>query len=185
MPTQESSIEKQGGLMHSKLKLTVVLVSFLAFFLFSLGCREKVSAGPTAPDFSLPDLSGNMTSLAQYRGSVVLLDFWATWCPPCKMSIPELVKLQKKYREKGLVILGISLDDPGRASDKYLRAFKEKYSINYTILRFNRQVVLDYFGFEAPAIPTMFLIDREGKIRGKFVGFMPGALEKALEGVLG
>ncbi|MBK5100870.1 MAG: TlpA family protein disulfide reductase [Desulfobacteraceae bacterium] len=171
--------------MYSKVKLTVLVVSVMAFFLSGIGCQEKASEGPTAPDFSLPDLSGNMTSLAQYRGRVVVVDFWATWCPPCKMSIPELVKLQEKYRDKGLVVLGISLDDPGRASDKYLRAFKDDYNINYTVLRFNHQVLRDYFGFETPAIPTMFIIDREGKIRGKFVGFRPGALEKALKRVLG
>jgi cytochrome c biogenesis protein CcmG/thiol:disulfide interchange protein DsbE len=171
--------------MYSKVKLTVLVVSVMAFFLSGIGCQEKASAGPTAPDFSLPDLSENMTTLEQYRGRVVVVDFWATWCPPCKMSIPELVKVQKQYRDKGLVVLGISLDDPGRAGDEYLRAFKDDYNINYTVLRFNNQVLLDYFGFETPAIPTMFLIDREGKVIGKFVGFRPGALEKALKGVLG
>lgn len=171
--------------MYSKVKLTVLVVSVMAFFLSGIGCQEKASEARTAPDFSLSDLYDTMTTLEQYRGRVVVVDFWATWCPPCKMSIPELVKLQEKYRDKGLVVLGISLDDPGRASDEYLRAFKEKYNINYTILRFNRQVLVDYFAFDTPAIPTMFIIDREGKIRGKFVGFRPGALEKALKGILG
>ena len=171
--------------MSFRLKLVFLTINFLALLLTGFGCQEKVSAGPTAPNFSLPDLYGQMTSLEQYRGSIVVLDFWASWCPPCKLSIPELVKLQEKYKEKGLVILGISLDDPERASDEYLRAFKEKYRINYAILRYDRQVLIDYFAFETPAIPTIFLIDREGKIRDKFVGFIPGALEKALNVVLG
>ena len=171
--------------MHSKVKLNVLVLGVIVFSLSAIGCQEKVSGGPKAPDFLLPDLYGDMTSLEYYRGRVVVVDFWATWCPPCKMSIPELVKLQEKYRDKGLVILGISLDDPGKAGDEYLRSFKDSYNINYTILRFNNQVLLDYFGFETPAIPTMFNVDREGRIIGKLVGFRPGALEKALRGVLG
>jgi len=72
------------------------------------------------------------------------------------------------------------MDDPERASSEYLRAFKKKYKINYPILRPNERIMLDYFGHFNPAIPTMFLIDREGRIRDKLVGFKAGALEKAL-----
>ena len=100
------------------------------------------------------------------------------------MSIPELVKLQEKYRDKGLVILGISMDDPRRVTDKHPQAFKEKNRINYAILRFNMGVILDYFGREAPPIPTMFVIDREGKIINKLVGYRPGVLEKSMAGLL-
>ena len=138
-----------------------------------------------APDFSLSDLSGNITSLAKHRGRVVLLDFWATWCPPCRGAIPELVKLQKKYRDKGLVILGISMDDPRRLSDKDLRAFGERFKINYAILRCNAKVVEDYFERQAPALPTLIVIDRKGKIRDKQVGFNLVALQKSLEKFLG
>ena len=130
------------------------------------------------------DLSGKMRSLSEYKGRVVILDFWATWCLPCRMSIPKLVELQERYREKGLVVLGISVDDPQQATDEYLRAFKEKFEMNYTVLRHNTKVMADYFGNGATAIPTMFLVDREGKVRDKIVGFRPGALEKSLENIL-
>lgn len=155
-----------------------------AFLFLSIGCQKDVGANPTAPGLSLSDLSGNTISLEEARGKVVLLDFWATWCPPCRMSIPELIKLQEKFGEKGLVILGVSMDDPRKITDKDLRAFKKQLQINYTILRANRQVLKDYFGNEAISIPTMFIIDREGKIRDKLVGFRPGTLEKSVGEIL-
>ena len=100
------------------------------------------------------------------------------------MSIPEMVKLQEKFGEKGLVILGISMDDPQMVTDEQLRVFKEKVGINYSVLRVNRQVLQDYFGNEQISIPTMFVIDRDGKIRDKLVGFRPGALEKSVSEIL-
>jgi len=154
------------------------------FFLFNFGCQREVEADPAAPDFSLSDLSGRMTSLEQHRGSVVLLDFWATWCPPCRMSIPEIIKLHEKFGGKGLVIFGISMDDPRMVNDEQLRVFKEKAGINYSVLRVNRQILQDYFGDEQISIPTMFVIDRDGMIRDKLVGFRPGALEKSVSGIL-
>jgi cytochrome c biogenesis protein CcmG/thiol:disulfide interchange protein DsbE len=144
------------------------------------GCQPSAESGPMAPDFSLRDLSDQAVSLSDFRGRVVLLDFWATWCPPCRMSIPELVKLQDKYRDNGLEILGISLDDPQNELGRYLKEFKEKYKINYRILLFNNKIMQDYFGMESPAIPTMFVIDRDGKIREKIVGFDPKALNRSL-----
>lgn len=144
------------------------------------GCQPSAESGPMAPDFSLRDLSDQAVSLSDFRGRVVLLDFWATWCPPCRMSIPELVKLQDKYRDDGLEILGISLDDPQNELGRYLKEFKEKYKINYRILLFNNKIMQDYFGMESPAIPTMFVIDRDGKIREKIVGFDPKALNRSL-----
>ncbi len=170
--------------MHFDSKSKLLTVFLLVFFLFNFGCQKEVEADLTAPDFSLSDLSGHMASLEQHRGSVVLLDFWATWCPPCRMSIPEIIKLQEKFREKGLVIFGISMDDPQMVTDEQLRVFKEKVGINYSVLRVNRQVLQNYFGDEQISIPTMFVIDRDGKIRDKLVGFRPGALEKSVSEIL-
>ncbi|RLB31118.1 MAG: hypothetical protein DRH11_13775 [Deltaproteobacteria bacterium] len=100
------------------------------------------------------------------------------------MSIPELVELQEKYRDSGLVVIGISLDDPGRVSDSDLLAFKEKLKINYKVLRANYDVVKNYFGTENMSIPTMFIIDRKGRILEKHVGFRPGLLEESLRKLL-
>ena len=166
--------------MFSNWKLSICILSLLILCGFNLGCQKEADAGPMAPDFSLSDLSGNEISLKQYRGRVVLLDFWATWCAPCRMSIPELTRLHEKYKDMGLVILGISIDDPGQAPDKHLRAFKEALKIDYRILRFNKEVLRDYFSNERIGIPTMFVIDREGMIRDKIVGLNPGGLKKSL-----
>ena len=148
------------------------------------GCGQNGEAGQTAPDFTLEDISGNKVMLQHYRGKVILLDFWATWCPPCKRSIPELVDLQRKYGEEGLVILGVSVDDLDTVNNRYLSAFKEKYKINYIILRANSQVVSDYFGTESMAVPTIFVIDRGGEIVDKHVGFRPGAAERSIKDLL-
>ena len=170
--------------MRSSWKATVLILAFITGLAFYLGCQREVEAGPLAPDFTLPDLSGKMETLSDYRGKVVVVDFWATWCPPCRMTIPVLIKLQEKYSKKGLVILGISLDDPQQFPNQYLLTFKAKHKINYTIVRYNPTVMQDYFGTEAPAIPTMFVVDRKGKIRDKIVGYQPEALKKALDRLL-
>lgn len=163
----------------------MILMATLLVVLFLQGsCQKEVGAGPLAPDFTLPDLSGRMTTLSELRGRVVVLDFWASWCPPCRMAIPELAKLQQVYEDKGLVILGISMDDPAQAPNAYLLAFKEKFKMNYTILRYSDEVVQSYFGYESPAIPTIFVVDREGKVKDKIVGFNPGALKSTLVSLL-
>jgi peroxiredoxin len=158
-------------------------IYFLLFLLLA-GCEKSVEAGPLAPDFSLLDISGQTVSLEQYRGSVVLLDFWATWCGPCRMTIPLLSKLHEQYKDKGLVILGVSVDDPQMIKDKDLLYYKKMSQINYPLLRFNQKLMEDYFSGEQMAIPTMFVIDRNGRIRDKLVGFQPENLEKSLASVV-
>ena len=159
---------------------TVCLI-VLSAMLVLLGCTGKGDTGGVAPDFSLEDLSGKEISLQGARGSVVLLDFWATWCPPCLSSIPELVDIQSKYRERGLVIIGASVDDPIMVSNGDLLAFKDRLGINYPIVRADARMLKAYFDNpERMAIPTMFIIDRAGKIIEKKVGFRPGVLEESL-----
>ncbi len=168
-----------------KKRTAVTLAMRLAFvLLFSLGCQKEVGAGPIAPDFWLPDLTGEMATLQEYRGQVVLLDFWATWCLPCRVSIPELVELQQKYRSQGVAVVGVAMDDPAQTSDADLRKFAQKYKINYRILRYNQKIVQDYFPNETPPIPTLFVIDREGRIQDRLVGFTPGATERSLQKVI-
>lgn len=156
----------------------------LILFLFLYGCNKEVEALQTAPDFTLRDLNGDSVSLRKYRGKIVLLDFWATWCAPCRVSIPELVELQKKYRDQGVVVLGISMDDPEMFPDTYILAFKETFKMNYTILRADQKVAMDYFGMANMAIPTLFVINREGKLADKIMGYAPGAVENSLKRVL-
>ncbi len=166
-----------------KVAMYALVVPIVTIFLM-IGCQKDVNALQTAPDFALKDLGERTLSLAQFRGRIVVLDFWATWCPPCRMSIPELVKLQKEFKDQGLVIIGISLDDPALVTNASLRSFKQKFKMNYSVLRYDLQIMKDYFGTNSPAIPTMFVIDREGKIRDKLVGYRDGALRKSIKALL-
>ena len=170
--------------MLFNLRFKIITLIFIIIFLLFHGCSKEVGARSTAPDFTLPDLAGNKISLKQFRGNIILLDFWATWCPPCRISIPELVNIQERYRDRGVVILGISVDDPRMYNDNYLFAFKTHFKINYKILRVNSKVARDYFGEVKIALPTLFVINREGKIVDKHVGFVPGTVEKSLQKIL-
>jgi len=170
--------------MSAILKFPILFFSFFVFLIGMLGCQDDLGAGTRAPELSLPDLSGNIISLKQFRGKVVLLDFWATWCPPCRKSIPELTKLQNKHNGDGLVIIGVSMDNPMSMSDEALRQFKKQAGVNYKILRADVNVVADYFGEQRIALPTMFVIDRDGFIRDKITGLNTLALKGALASVL-
>ncbi|MFO7785014.1 MAG: TlpA disulfide reductase family protein [Desulfatiglandales bacterium] len=160
--------------------MTITLALFL---LGTVACNHTAdNITRTAPNFTLKDLSGRDVSLVDFEGKVVLVDFWAMWCPPCRKSIPELVSLQEQYREEGLVIIGISLDDPKKADDRSLIDFKKLHRINYPVLRGADvfRVVEDYFVDEKLGIPTLFVIDRKGVIVDRHVGFFPGVLEDSL-----
>lgn len=158
-----------------------ILLFFLIISLSFFGCEKKADTKEVeAPDFTLEDLTGKNISLSQYKGSVVVLDFWATWCPPCRMSIPELVELQENYRDKGLVVLGISVDSAD-TENSYISAFSEKFKINYPVLRVDEKTTRRYFGNSDFSIPTMFIIDREGMVVDMHSGYSPGALEKSLK----
>ena len=162
----------------------IILIAALSLFAMVCGCEKDFQLRRPAPNFSLKNLSGDDISLEKFKGKVVILDFWATWCPPCRQSIPELVELQSKYKDEGLIVLGISMDDSDRTNNNALQDFVQQYQINYTVLRSGDRVALDFFGSEQMAIPTMFVINREGEIVAKHVGYKPGALEKYLKEIL-
>lgn len=128
------------------------------------------NAHPEAPDFSLSDMDGNKVSLSDYRGKVVVLDFWATWCPPCRKGIPDFVAMQEEYGEDKFVVLGINLDR-GEDVGPMVEEFAKNYKINYPVLYHNQQIVMAYGGIQS--IPTTFVIDQEGKVRQGVVGYRP------------
>ncbi len=121
---------------------------------------------PANMTFTVKDITGKPVSFASFKGKVVILDFWATWCGPCKIEIPAFVELQSKYRDRGLAILGFSVDDP----IEKLVPFAEKFKMNYPVLLgYDRDDVQESFG-PIWGLPTTFVIGRDGKICKKHTG---------------
>ena len=139
--------------------------------------------GSVAPDFSLKSVpEGKTVTLSSLRGKAVVVNFWATWCGPCKIEMPWLVDLQKKYGDKGLQIVGITKDDSDEAT---IAKFTKKMGVNYTILVGNQQVQDLYGG--VGGLPTSFFLDRSGKVVHEIVGLdseskFEDAIKKALNG---
>ena len=111
---------------------------------------------------------------------MVVLDFWATWCPPCRAEIPDFIALQKKYSSEGLAVIGVSVD---QASSKTVKAFAEKNSINYPVVLADNKIVDSFGGIDG--LPTTFLIDRNGNIVKQHLGFTPSTtIEKEVKALL-
>jgi len=134
--------------------------------------EQKKQQHPTAPEFALNDLEGNKVKLSDYRGKVVIIDFWATWCGPCRKGIPDFVELQETYGEDKLAILGINLDQ-GNPEEvlAMVKKFANQYEINYPVLMANPYVVNAYGGITS--IPTTFIVDKEGFVRNGVLGYRP------------
>ncbi len=129
---------------------------------------------PDAPDFVLKDLDGNEVTLNDFEGKVLFINFWATWCPPCREEIPGFIDMYKKYHDKGMEILGVSLDFQGA---EVVKKFAAQYEINYPLVMGTEQFVQDYQ--PGPYIPVTIIIDRQGKIREQHAGYLgKNTLEK-------
>jgi peroxiredoxin len=127
---------------------------------------------PANFDFTMKDVDGNQVSLSAYKGKVVLLNFWATWCGPCKAEIPGFVRLQEKYRDQGLVIVGYSVDDTAEKAKAYAAQYKMNYPI---LLGEGREEVQDAYG-PIWGIPASFIISKDGKVCRKHMGIAPEAV---------
>ncbi len=143
-------------------------------------CREgrgpRLAGGPAAaiaredsnraPDFTLPDLRGEPVRLSDYTGKVVLLDFWATWCGPCRMEVPHFKELMQRYSPRGFAVLGVSLDETGA---EVVRPFVKAQEITYPVVIGDDYTAGRYGGVSA--LPTTFLIDRQGRVVKKYIGY--------------
>ncbi len=154
------------SLKLSFLKEILILSLCLGALLLLPQCsKEKETSAGLAPDFTLKTLDGREITLSQLKGKVVLLDFWATWCGPCRESIPHLVQLYKDYREKDFELIGMDVD---KGDVETVRRFVESMNIPYPIIVASEEVVRNY---RVSGIPASILIDKKGDIRGKMAGF--------------
>ena len=118
-----------------------------------------------APEFELKDADGKTVRLSDYKGKVVLLDFWATWCGPCKIEIPWFIDFERKYKDQGFAVIGVSMDEEGWTA---IKPFVSELGINYRILQGTDSIAQLYGGVDA--LPTTFLIDRDGLVAETHAG---------------
>jgi len=161
----------------------VLMITRLAIFLFVISLIPSLAlsqAATKAPNFTLKSSEGKTIDLKKMQGKVVVLNFWATWCGPCKAEIPGFLDVYKQYKSKGLEIVGISLDQDGW---KPVKPFIEHYKIAYPVVVGDGNLADAYGGIDA--IPTTFVIDRKGNITNKHIGFMDKkTFEQLVKGML-
>jgi peroxiredoxin len=121
----------------------------------------------SAPDFTLSDVNGALVKLSDYRGKVVLLNFWATWCGPCKAEIPWFIEFEKMYKDRGFATLGVSMDEDGWQA---VQPFVKQRAINYPVMIGDDRLAQLYGGIDS--LPSTFLIDREGRIASVHLGLV-------------
>jgi thiol-disulfide isomerase/thioredoxin len=169
--------------------LALVVVAIVAAAMLYVGFHMARRSGPAppltksgpAPDFTLQSLDGKSMSLSELRGKAVLLNFWATWCAPCKIEMPWFIDLQKQYGAQGLQIVGVAMDD---SSKEDIAKFAKDMGVNYPVLLGKEAVGEAYGG--VPALPESFFIGRDGKIVDKIIGLrgkaeIEDSIKKALE----
>jgi len=152
------------------LTVSIAAISFVTVVLSgnrSIASDTNQTESPKpAPGWELQDLEGKTIHSSDFKGKVVVLDFWATWCPPCRAEIPGFIELQKKYQAQGVAVVGISVDQAG--SDT-VKAFAEKLGINYPVVLTDAKIDAAYGGIDG--LPTTFIIDRSGRIVKRHLGF--------------
>ncbi|HYO82282.1 MAG TPA: TlpA disulfide reductase family protein [Bryobacteraceae bacterium] len=120
-----------------------------------------------APNWTLKDSDGRAVSLADYKGKVVLLNFWATWCGPCKIEIPWFIEFEQKYKDRGFAVLGVAMDDEGW---EVVKPYIVKNKVNYRTVMGTDMVAQQYGGVES--LPTTFVIDKDGRIASTHIGLI-------------
>lgn len=143
-----------------------IIVPFIIVLMLAAGCTDKGAQSdlPTVADFTLQDMGGKDVTLSGYKGKVVLLEFWATWCPPCSLAVPVLERLHKTYKDKGLVVLAVSLDTGGWDE---LPSYIDAHGITYRVLKGTSAVAVQ---FQVRTIPMFLVLSKEGKIVKRYLG---------------
>jgi peroxiredoxin len=153
--------------------MVLLAIIVMVFGISHCSTQEESVKAPfsRAPHFTLQDIEGKKVRLKDFRGKVVLLNFFATWCAPCRQEMPSFVKLYKKYNPQGFEILGVGLDMEGAAA---LTPFAKRYGVPFPLLIGTREVVVDYGDIKG--VPTSFFIDQNGYIAESFIGVRPAPM---------
>jgi thiol-disulfide isomerase/thioredoxin len=152
------------------------------------GAAAAGEAANVPPDFDVATLDGRRFKISEYRGKVVVLDFWATWCPPCRKEIPQLVRIANQHRDRGLEVIGLHLLDSRTPPTETIRKFIDDYSISYTIGMADDKIFTAYLGRET-AIPQTLIFGRDGRVVEHLIGYseseaskLDAAVNRALAG---
>ena len=158
----------------------LVLTTFMLVALSARALSQSADQGANAPNFELKDLRGHSVRLSDYKGKVVLINFWATWCPPCRAEMPELVKLQKENESRGLQIIGVTYPSYRRDA---VRRLARQLKLDYPVL-FGTRALASRYGV-GEVLPATIVIDREGKLRGRILGILePEEFEQSVKPLL-
>ena len=169
-----ADLEETQPRKNGRLLLTISLVLIVAILVFLLSLKEKDSTfrparplqvGHPAPDFTFPDLSGNKISLSDSRGKLVLLNIWATWCPPCRDEMPSMEKLYNRFKGENFEILAVSIDSTGQ---KAVAPFMRELNLTFPALLDPKGKIKDLYGITG--VPESFIIDKEGILVRKIIG---------------
>ena len=154
--------------MKNNIFKTLIIIGFTLIFSISTGyaASEKLSA--KAPNFTLKSRSGKNIKLSELRGQVVMLNFWASWCGPCRKEMPLLEKIYKKYKRLGFTLLGVNVEENSAAAKKYLKEVKVSFPILFDTTNKTSKL------YDVSAMPTTILIDRNGKQRFLHKGYKAG-----------
>lgn len=149
------------------MRRSLLWITLCTHLVFGTRSAAALETGQPAPEIALQDFNGKLVKLSQLKGKVVLVDFWASWCAPCRESLPFLDKLSKSYRDRGLVVLGVNIDSDLGAARKFLKGLP----VSFTVLNDPEKLVAK--AYAPPTMPSSYLIDRNGKVHLVHAGFKP------------
>jgi len=185
--------------------VVVGLIASIGYYMFFPGSRtakesklalptagahpESGTASPEAapPDYQIPTIDGRTIRLSDYRGKVLVMDFWATWCPPCRQETPALVRIANELGPRGVEVLGLHIDDRGRSSQETIKGFMKQFGVSYTVGLATDDMFIAYLGREDDSIPQTLVFGRDGRLVAHLIGYDPSSpdLDRAVSQALG